>query len=390
MSYRSVPRVVEIGHRLSSELVEVSFASLDDLAPFASLRDEFAAVMFPNGFPDVEADPKSAVAASEKLTEAVRAVLAEDVLAAYVRSSDGLYWKIPRDYWGSFHDFRPLAGAGFCAVEAKHGSDAAKLNDRPMFVRASDLIKARTALSAKDKSSDLLDLEGGTIADYAGGQSAAAFPRWDYAQTLAWIIKRDIAAVNGVIGLRVRYASEPAHSVEATIAYILLQDGSTAAEREVSHRCSNGDIIARGRSNGSDQMDIPADQWDDASVYLQSGEYWLAPRNLYARTSVNRTHWSGLRFEARRVMNVWPANAPEISNLPTSQEAAIPSVLKVDTEKWYNDRVKDIGAGRSTRKEDELAGAERGINSPRIRELRQQFAPSHWKKQGRPKSDKKI
>ena len=55
-------------------------------------------------------------------------------LDTFVSDASGNFLHIPPAYWGGFHAYRPLAGAGFCADADLHGSLAGEVDGRPIFI----------------------------------------------------------------------------------------------------------------------------------------------------------------------------------------------------------------------------------------------------------------
>ncbi len=84
--------------------------------------------------PGAETDSSRALnKATDNVAGDMRRALAANDLTAYVEHPDGRIYRIPPCYWGSFHDYRPLAGAGFCS-DRSHGDFALEFDGRGVFV----------------------------------------------------------------------------------------------------------------------------------------------------------------------------------------------------------------------------------------------------------------
>lgn len=118
----------------------------------------------------------------------------------------------------------------------------------------------------------------------------------------------------------------------------------------------------------------------------RSGELVHLERAMWTRWEIAHHNW-GLSFLPGFVDFKWPAEAV-LAAFPRSQEdqPAMPQrvLTKADAEKWYQDRVSTWSGKAPSRDDDVRAGRLVGLKSERVRELRNLFAPDHWKSSGRP------
>lgn len=126
----------ELGLRLSQGLTRVSNIEQLQLMPLIEVRGR---LHISNGIPDIMALPprvddfKRLFEAVDCIDEMVRLALVERELNAFVEHSDGRIYRIPNFYWGTFHDYRPLTGAGFF-TDPSHGQLAESLNGCGVFL----------------------------------------------------------------------------------------------------------------------------------------------------------------------------------------------------------------------------------------------------------------
>jgi len=139
-----VPAAINsMGAALTQQMSPFTSTDFGTMVPLVEARNRIAATFPPldtNGTPSAEA-MTTAAEASDAITDQLRQLLKSGAVPAFVVKSDGSLWCIPSGYWGSFHDFRPLAGAGFF-TEASHGALAHGLNDAGVFVGSGALVKA--------------------------------------------------------------------------------------------------------------------------------------------------------------------------------------------------------------------------------------------------------
>lgn len=173
-----------------------------------------------------------------------------------------------------------------------------------------------------------------SISSYAQGKVAAGKPRWDYIETVAWVLERSLDAVDGVAGLRRDLASAPAHDREAAIKFAMMGQNLdvgplSEAEADIARRASAGDIEVKASLNGSDLRGIDPDDWDGKSVFLHQGEWWLAPRGLFDPLNANKRQWHGLRFDPQHVVALWPGDCPLEAG-----SADQPGILLLNRDEW--------------------------------------------------------
>jgi hypothetical protein len=156
----------------------------------------------------------------------------------------------------------------------------------------------------------------------------SAKPRWDYIETVAWIMCRSDNIVDGVAGFRSSFEHEIGQDIEAGIVMALRSTRYPAgecdrAEADLAWKAVRGEIVARGIPNGGQRHDIPAEDWDARRVYLQNGDYVLAPdmQRIAAARFVGMTQWTSLQFDAAKVRGNWPAVSKEASTASDSGHA---------------------------------------------------------------------
>lgn len=138
--------MTSMGAALSQQMSPVTPAEFGSMVPLSEARNRVAATFLPldtDSTPSAEA-MATAAKVSDAITEHLRYLLKSGAVPAVVVKSDGSLWRIPSGYWGSFHDFRPLAGAGFF-TEASHGALAHGLSDAGVFVGSADLVMSLSA-----------------------------------------------------------------------------------------------------------------------------------------------------------------------------------------------------------------------------------------------------
>ena len=127
----------EIGRRLSQELTRVTDTQGLDLMPLADLRarlNEGAGANFTAAMQPISPDEYGRLRdATEGVENDMRDALAARELDAFIEHSDGRTYRIPACYWGTFHDYRPLVGAGLF-TDASHGEFALEFNGRGVFL----------------------------------------------------------------------------------------------------------------------------------------------------------------------------------------------------------------------------------------------------------------
>jgi hypothetical protein len=124
-----------LGESLSRELTPVNRPALE-LLPLAEVCDRLAHrldALVERGAQLSVRKLKAKMAAAEGVEGELRAALQSREFEAFVYHRDGRLFGIPANYWGSFHDFRPLAGEGFCA-DGEHGQLAFELNGQGVFL----------------------------------------------------------------------------------------------------------------------------------------------------------------------------------------------------------------------------------------------------------------
>lgn len=129
-----------MGLALSQQLGRVfDFSRVGDLVPLAEALGRVAATFSP--VEDWQGSPERLVTAErvgEAIKDRLRGLLKTGTVQSYVCKQDGSYWRIPSGYWGSWHDWRPLAGSAFY-TEASHGPLAHSMNEMGVHVALAEL-----------------------------------------------------------------------------------------------------------------------------------------------------------------------------------------------------------------------------------------------------------
>lgn len=132
-----------VGALLSHELVQLTDS---ERPPLMSLQESREHVWLALGLPqfsdkigDFE-ETSQRTNAQMRVETTIRAALQARHLDSYVSDHDGRWFRIPVRYWGSFHDFRALAGSGFF-TELSHGGQALALNGQPVFFSRPQIVE---------------------------------------------------------------------------------------------------------------------------------------------------------------------------------------------------------------------------------------------------------
>lgn len=140
---------------------------------------------------------------------------------------------------------------------------------------------------------------------------------------------------------------------------------------------------------------IPKDAWDirrtEFRFDLQADVLMAGPIEsalIHLSTEPNtviRLRCHELRFGERELRAVL---AGSLIGKSPDEPIIRKSPEKVDSERWYRDRVSAAqeGGWKHNRDEDLFAGRQMGLTRPRILELRATFAPAEWSRPGRPRN----